>query len=335
VASSDPVVWSYHTCQFTCPPTDFNTYHPAAQPTENPQNTPKNTLNWVLWQRSPSCSFVSCSRWFAHTDHRRSIPQGKTGCTARCLMHGLHGVIILRRCVTIKGHEFTIIWQLLVNIPRALIIIRHCVTIEGHELTIIWQLIVTLQRELIIIRRCVTIKGREFTIIWQMIVNIPRELITLRRCVTIKGHAFTIIWHLIVNIPHELITLRRMLIIISRSIACASAVLLFRHLLVTSKAGDMLDGERVKEARLALGCTQRDFARLVGVEPSTICKIEHDDFPGIRLEIALRIAWALRRHVCQVLKGYHVHPCTCGTAAPTTEFGDHPPMLRVQVTGRQ
>ncbi len=64
----------------------------------------------------------------------------------------------------------------------------------------------------------------------------------------------------------------------------------------------MLDGAKVKAAREALGLTGCAFARLVGVHASTISKIEGNTFPGIRLELAERIAFGLRTSLDALLK---------------------------------
>lgn len=69
----------------------------------------------------------------------------------------------------------------------------------------------------------------------------------------------------------------------------------------------MLDGPRVKEAREALGWSQRGFARVVGMDPSTLCKIEHDRDFGITLALAERIAWCLRKPLCALLKEMQAH----------------------------
>lgn len=63
----------------------------------------------------------------------------------------------------------------------------------------------------------------------------------------------------------------------------------------------MLDGARVKEARKALGLRQSDVAELLGVVPCTISKIENEDFPGISLDLAERLAWNLHKHLCELL----------------------------------
>jgi transcriptional regulator with XRE-family HTH domain len=67
----------------------------------------------------------------------------------------------------------------------------------------------------------------------------------------------------------------------------------------------MLDGARVKEARLALGLLQENLATLLGVTRGTISKIEHEVLPGISLDLAERLAWALRRPLCTLLRGGH------------------------------
>jgi len=64
----------------------------------------------------------------------------------------------------------------------------------------------------------------------------------------------------------------------------------------------MLDGAKVKAAREELGLTGCAFARLIGVDPSTISKIEGNTFPGIRLAMAIRVAFALRKPLCALLK---------------------------------
>ena len=63
----------------------------------------------------------------------------------------------------------------------------------------------------------------------------------------------------------------------------------------------MLDGKKVKAARKDLGLTGRAFAKLVGVSPSTITKIEDNDYPGMGLEMAERIAEVLHRPLCLLL----------------------------------
>ncbi len=64
----------------------------------------------------------------------------------------------------------------------------------------------------------------------------------------------------------------------------------------------MLDGAKVKAARLALGLTGRAFAKLLGVSPSTVTKIEDNDYPATKLELAERAAWILRVPLCTLLK---------------------------------
>lgn len=64
----------------------------------------------------------------------------------------------------------------------------------------------------------------------------------------------------------------------------------------------MLDGAKVKAAREALGLSGCAFARLIGIDPSTISKIAGNTFPGIRLEMAERIAYGLRTPLDALLK---------------------------------
>lgn len=68
----------------------------------------------------------------------------------------------------------------------------------------------------------------------------------------------------------------------------------------------MLDGAKVRAAREALGLSGCAFAQLVGVNASTISKIENTNYPGIRLELAERIAWGLRTPLGALLR--HVPP---------------------------
>ena len=64
----------------------------------------------------------------------------------------------------------------------------------------------------------------------------------------------------------------------------------------------MLDGAKVRAGRLALGLSGIAFARLIGVDASTISKIEGSTYPGIRLDMAERVAFALRKPLCALLK---------------------------------
>ncbi len=64
----------------------------------------------------------------------------------------------------------------------------------------------------------------------------------------------------------------------------------------------MLDGAKVIAAREAQGYNQCSFAVLVGITPSTLCKIEGDRLPGIGLELAERIAWESDKDLNDLLK---------------------------------
>ena len=64
----------------------------------------------------------------------------------------------------------------------------------------------------------------------------------------------------------------------------------------------MLDGKKVQEARKALGLDQRTLAKLVGISTTTLCKIEKDDYPPIKLKVARDIAWHVRKPLCELLK---------------------------------
>lgn len=55
-------------------------------------------------------------------------------------------------------------------------------------------------------------------------------------------------------------------------------------------------------AREAQGYNQCSFAVLVGITPSTLCKIEGDQLPGIGLELAERIAWESDKELNELLK---------------------------------
>lgn len=61
----------------------------------------------------------------------------------------------------------------------------------------------------------------------------------------------------------------------------------------------------VRERRLRLNLQQQDLADLLKVEACTISKIEHNKLEGIRLALAVQLAWALRCPLCHLLRGRH------------------------------
>ena len=64
----------------------------------------------------------------------------------------------------------------------------------------------------------------------------------------------------------------------------------------------MLDGNKVRAARKELGLTGRHFAKVVGLDPSTICRIERNELPGLSLVLALRVSWGLHKPICVPLQ---------------------------------
>lgn len=64
----------------------------------------------------------------------------------------------------------------------------------------------------------------------------------------------------------------------------------------------MLDGAKLRAQLKVLGLSGVAFARKLGIGPSTISKILTNDYPGMKLDLAERIAWVLRTPLCELLK---------------------------------
>ena len=55
--------------------------------------------------------------------------------------------------------------------------------------------------------------------------------------------------------------------------------------------------QQIYDLRTDAGLTQRDLAKLVGTQPSAICRLEDADYDGHSVTMLQRIAFALNRRV--------------------------------------
>lgn len=75
----------------------------------------------------------------------------------------------------------------------------------------------------------------------------------------------------------------------------------------------MLDGAKLRAQLKVLGLTGCAFARRLNVDPSTISKILANEYPGLKLDMAERIAFGAQVPLCTLLKDAqpphaHAHP---------------------------
>lgn len=70
----------------------------------------------------------------------------------------------------------------------------------------------------------------------------------------------------------------------------------------------MMDGDKLRAVLKELGLSGQALARLVNVTPGTISKILQNNYPGMSLELAERVAWAVRKPLCMLLKTPQPHP---------------------------
>lgn len=64
----------------------------------------------------------------------------------------------------------------------------------------------------------------------------------------------------------------------------------------------MLDGDKVRAACERRGINYAQLAQLLGVKRSTVSKIVGNNYPGMKLEMAQRLAWSVREHLCALLR---------------------------------